>query len=211
MIDERGAASAPVADVLSVRGLAGKRDYVRSLESRHDEAALVALVECLRDESWYLRELAEAALLRVGAAAGPAVTPLLGQGLWYTRASAARVLGHMGHGEAAPALVALTRDRVDSVAREACRALARLAAQGGAVRIAWEVHRLPPEQRPEWFARLAGFDRPLAERLERVARVGSLMSLADPSALRDDAPAVRRALEEESRWEVPGTMEPSPR
>ena len=77
-------------DAMSARGLAGKRDYVRSLEQRRDEEALSLLVECLCDESWYLRELAENALLRLGMHAGEALLPLLEQGLWFSRVSAAR-------------------------------------------------------------------------------------------------------------------------
>lgn len=74
-------------DAMSARGLAGKRDYVRSLEQRRDEEAMSLLVECLCDESWYLRELAETALLRLGDHAGETLLPLLEQGLWFSRVS----------------------------------------------------------------------------------------------------------------------------
>ena len=82
---------------MNSRGLTGKREYVRSLEQRSDAEALSLLVECLSDESWFLRDLAEEALLRMGERGAPVLVPLLDQGLWFTRASAARVLGRSAH------------------------------------------------------------------------------------------------------------------
>src|SRR5262252_4402624 len=122
-----------VHEALNARGLAGKRDYVRSLEQRRDPQALTLLVECLSDESGYLRELAEAALANLGERepqAGAALLPLVKQGLWFARASAARTLGRMAYAAGAPALLELVEDRVDSVAREAENALLALAAKG---------------------------------------------------------------------------------
>ncbi len=63
-------------DALASRGLTGKRDYVRSLEQRSDAEAMSLLVECLCDESWYLRELAEEALGRIGVRSAPVLVPL---------------------------------------------------------------------------------------------------------------------------------------
>ena len=48
-VDEKPGTSR-VSDAMSSRGLAGKRDYVRSLEQRRDDEALSLLVECLCDE-----------------------------------------------------------------------------------------------------------------------------------------------------------------
>jgi HEAT repeat protein len=196
-----------ISDVLSSRGLAGKRDYVRSLEQRRDAEALSLLVECLCDESWYLRELAEAALLTLGERSGPALVPLLGQGLWFSRASAARVLGQLGYRPAAGPLVRLSLDRAETVAREAFLALAALALRGGAARLAWEVYRLAPERRPDWMARMRATDRVVAQRLERLLTIEALMSQADPDVLRDDAPLVR-ANEEGVEWDLPSGPPP---
>ena len=189
-----------VSDATSTRGLAGKRDYVRSLEHRRDDEALTLLVECLCEESWYLRELAEAALLRQGERCGATIVPLLGQGLWFSRTSAARVLGLMGFGPAAGPLLRLTDDSVETVVREAYAAVSELGHRGGSARLAWELHRLTPERRAEKVARLALTDRPLASRLERLLMAEALMSQTDPETLRDDAPAVR-ACEEGVEWE----------
>jgi len=114
-------------DALNTRGLAGKREYVRGLEQRRDEEALSLLVECLCDESAYLRELAEDALLKIGARATPVLLPLLDQGLWYTRSSAARVLGRLARHDAIPGLTQLAGDANASVRDAAREALARIA------------------------------------------------------------------------------------
>lgn len=188
-------------DAMNARGLAGKRDYVRSLEHRRDEEAMSLLVECLCDESWYLRELAESALLRLGDRAGETLLPLLEQGLWFSRASAARVLGRLGYRPAAAGLLRLLDDTVDTVANAAGASLADLAHRGGSVRIAWELHRREPEVRPVLVARLAALDRPLGERLDRMMRNDELMSREDPDDLRDDSELVR-ASEEGVEWEV---------
>src|SRR5438067_1782989 len=58
-------------DLLNSRGLAAKREYVRGLEQRRDPESLSLLVECLCDESWYLRDLAAQVFVRMGAGAEP--------------------------------------------------------------------------------------------------------------------------------------------
>jgi HEAT repeat protein len=188
-------------DAMSARGLAGKRDYVRSLEQRRDEEAMSLLVECLCDESWYLRELAESALLRLGDRAGETLLPLLEQGLWFSRASSARVLGRLGYPPAAPGLLRLLDDSVATVAQAAFAALCELAHRGGSARIAWELHRLPPESRHQRLDAIGRADRPLLDRLERMMKNDDLMGNEDPGDLRDDSDLVR-ASEEGVEWEV---------
>ena len=53
-------------EALNARGLTAKREYVRGLEQRKDAEAFSLLVECLCDESWFLRDLAEQAFVRLG-------------------------------------------------------------------------------------------------------------------------------------------------
>jgi HEAT repeat protein len=196
-----------IQDAMSTRGLAGKRDYVRSLEQRRDEPALALLVECLCDESWYLREMAVVALLKQGARCGPALLPLLEQGLWFSRSSAARVLGRMGFAPAAAPLLKLTSDNVDTVVRDACVALADLGRRGGLARVAWELNQLPSERRQERLVMFAAVDRPFAERLERLLRSEDLRQHTDPETLADDAPWVRQS---EGGVEWNPTILPSP-
>ena len=188
-------------DAMSARGLAGKRDYVRSLEQRRDEEAVSLLVECLCDESSYLRELAETALLKLGDRTGGTLVPLLEQGLWFSRSSAARVLGQLGYRPAVPVLLRLMDDTVESVVRDVILSLAVLGHRGGSVRIAWELHRMEPEERRDRLARIALHDRPLRERLDRMLRNEELMTRIDPEELRDDSELVRTS-EEGVEWEI---------
>jgi HEAT repeat protein len=188
-------------DAMNARGLAGKRDYVRSLEQRRDDESVSLLVECLCDESWYLRDLAENALLRLGERAGEALLPILEQGLWFSRASAAKVLGRLGYRPAVPALLRLCGDSNETVAQAAAASLVELAHRGGSVRIAWELHRTASDRRRPLLQRLGALDRPLLERLERMLRNDELMTNEDPDDLRDDSPLVR-ASEEGVEWEV---------
>lgn len=188
-------------DAINARGLTAKREYVRGLEQRRDAEAVSLLVECLCDESSYLRELAEEAFLRLGEPQALALVPLLGQGLWYTRASAARVLGRMGFRPAVPGLLALADDTNQAVRAAACDALVTLAHAGGSARLAHALHRLPPDPRRRRMEELARHDRPLGERLERLMRNDELMNLDPPDAYGDDHPAVRTS-EEGVEWEI---------
>lgn len=197
-------------DAMNARGLAGKRDYVRSLEQRRDEEAMSLLVECLCDESWYLRELAENALLRLGDRAGEALLPLLDQGLWFSRSSSARVLGRLGYAPASAGLLRLLDDANATVAQSAGAAVRELAHRGCSARIAWELSRLAPEQRHLRLERFAALDRTLHERLERLLKHDDLMATEDPGQLRDDGDLVR-ASEEGVEWEVLTGPPPSPR
>ncbi len=208
MADDKYGQGGRTYDAMNARGLAGKRDYVRSLEQRRDEEAMSLLVECLCDESWYLRELAEQALLRMGDHAGETLLPLLEQGLWFSRVSSARVLGRLGYAPAAGGLLRLLDDSVASVAQAAGSSLCELAHRNGSARIAWELTRMPPEQRHARLERFAALDRPLHERLERMVKNEDLMSTEAPGDLRDDSDLVR-ASEEGVEWEVL-TGPPSP-
>ncbi len=201
MADE-GANGRRPPDAMDARRLAGSRDYVRSLEQRTDAEAMTLLVACLSDDSAYLRELAEAALSKRGASATEALLPLLGQGLWFTRASAARVLGRSGHPAAAPGLLRLSRDAVASVAADARAALVALARAGASARLAWELHRLEAPARLDVLAALRRLDTGLASRLETLLRAQPLMERNDPDALRDDASFVRQ-FEEGVVWDLP--------
>lgn len=193
------------------RGLAGKREYVRSLEQRQDAEALSLLVECICDESWYLRELAEESLLRLGEKGAPILVPLLEQGLWYTRASTARVLGRCAHRPAVPGMLRLTEDANETVAQSARDALIEIGRNGGAVTLARSLYRLPPEVRHRRFEEIQSRDRHLGERVEKMMRQEELMTGGDDS-LTDESPIVR-ATEEGLEWEIltgPSSSEPRP-
>jgi HEAT repeat protein len=188
-------------DLLNARGLAAKREYVRGLEQRADTESLALLAECLCDESWFLRDLAEEAFLRLADPGAPVLLPLLDQGLWFTRASAARVLGRLGWRPAVPALLRVAED-ANATTREAARdALVAIAQQRGAFRLAHALHRLPADPRRRRLEECGARDRTVAERLERFLRNEELMGLDDPDVLADDSPAVR-ASDEGVEWEL---------
>ncbi|MBI5708894.1 MAG: hypothetical protein HZC42_01095 [Candidatus Eisenbacteria bacterium] len=188
-------------DALNARGLASKREYVRGLEQRRDPEALSLLVECLCDESWYLRDLAEQVFLRLGESTAGLLLPLLDTGLWFTRTSAAGVLGRLAYGPAVPGLLRLAEDLNRTGADAARDALVAVGRGGGAVRLAHDLHRLPPDRRRRRLDEVGARDRSLAERIERLMRNEELMSLEDESLLTDDSPLVR-ASEDGFEWEV---------
>jgi HEAT repeat protein len=187
-------------DALSPRGLAGKREYVQSLEARGDADAVALLVECLADESGYLRDLAEAALVRLGAAP-QAVVPLLSHGLWYTRLSAARTLGRLGVREAAHPLARVTADPNHSVAHEACTALGRLVGAGAGVAVARALYRLGDAARAGAMRGLAVADREAARQVEDLFRHTEVMVADDGELLSEDA-AVVRAADDGVAWDL---------
>ena len=174
---------------------------MRELELRGDDDAIGRLVECLSDESGYQRDLAEQALMRLGARAAPALRPLLRQGLWYTRASAARILGRIGNGDAVPELFRLVEDANHTVGASGLDALLEIGHQRGAIRLAHALHRMSPDVRQRRMEEILARDPILGERLRRFLRVEELMAMEDASQLQDDSAAVR-ATEEGVEWEV---------
>jgi HEAT repeat protein len=188
-------------DLLSARGLAAKREYVRGLEDRGDAEALALLAECLCDESWFLRDLAESAFLRMADRGASVLLPLLDQGLWFTRTSAARVLGRLGWRPAVPGLLRLAEDANETAVGAARDALIAIGRQGGAFRLAHALHRLPPDVRRRRLDEIGERDRAMLERLERMMGHDDLMAVNDPEALADDSPVVRSS-EEGVEWEL---------
>jgi len=188
-------------DALNARGLTAKREYVRGLEQRRDPEAISLLVECLCDESWYLRHLAEEAFLHLGEEGAAVLLPLLEQGLWFTRSSAAAVLGKIGYAPAVPGLMTLADDKNRTVADAAREALLAVGRASGAARIAHELHRASPERRQRRMAELAARDAGLADRVARLMTNEDIMGVEDADALTDDHPVVR-ASEDGFEWEV---------
>jgi HEAT repeat protein len=177
-------------DAFSPRGLAGKREHVQSLEERGDTEACALLVACLSDESGYLRDLAEAALVRLHAEPGP-VIPMLASGLWYTRVSAARTLGRLAAREAAVPLSALLDDTNQSVRRAAAEALAGLARGPGALAVARALYQRPDKDRLRTVRDLAAADRELETRLLDLLRHDDAMLATDDELLSHDASVVQ--------------------
>ena len=188
-------------DALNPRELAAKRDYVRGLEQRRDPEALALLVECLCDESSFMRGLAEQAFVRIGEPVVPVLLPLLVQGLWFTRTSAAGILGRLSARAAVPVLARLADDRNRTVADGAGEALVAIGRSGGGFRIAHMLHRLPPDQRGRRMKELARRDGVLAGAVERLMASVELMTLEDDGTLADDSAVVRGAIDG-VEWDV---------
>lgn len=188
-------------DALNARGLTAKREYVRGLEQRRDPEAVSLLVECLCDESWYLRHLAEEAFLHLGDEGAAVLLPVLEQGLWFTRSSAAQVLGQLGYAPAVPGLMELADDKNRTVADAARDALLAIGRASGAPRIAHELHRMSPERRQRRMSEISGRDPALAERIARLMTNEEVMGVEDADALTDEHPVVR-ASEDGFEWEV---------
>jgi HEAT repeat protein len=170
-------------DAMQVRSLDGKKEYVASLEARGDEQALSLLVECLCDESAFLRGLAECALSRLGQRAADALLPHLTQGLWFTRVSVARVLGDLGAREALEGLVELAADPNQSVVESAIAAIVRVGAAGHVVSVARALHRAPAGVRESVLAAAPAAGGELANQLARTLTDQELMTASADEVL----------------------------
>jgi HEAT repeat protein len=174
-------------EAMQVRSLEGKREYVASLEARGDEQALSLLVECLCDESGYLRDLAERALVRVGDKGADVLLPHLTQGLWFTRVSVAKVLGELAYRDALPGLVEMAGDANHAVSEAALASAARIAAAGHVVSMARALYRAPGQRTAE-FLRAADQRQPgMAQQIQRALADSELMTAADHEVLHEDA------------------------
>ncbi|MEO6462719.1 MAG: HEAT repeat domain-containing protein [Candidatus Eisenbacteria bacterium] len=181
-------------DAFSPRGLAGKREYVLDLEKRGDAESCALLVACLADESGYLRDLAEASLVRLKTEPAP-VLPLLAAGLWYTKVSAARTLGRLGARAAGPGLATLLDDPNESVRRAGAEALAQLARGEGALAVARALHRRREVDRARALHDIVAGDRALEARLEGLMKDRDAMEAADDELLSHDADIVRASAD----------------
>ncbi len=187
-------------DALSPRGLAGKREYVLDLEQRGDESAIQLLVECLGDESGYLRDLAAAALVRMQAPAAP-ILPLLSSGLWYTRVSAVRTLGRLAAREAAGPLSTVLGDANHSVQLESIEALASIARGGSELHVARALFARGDAERARALRELRARDADTGRRLELLFQDKDLMSAAEHELL-TPGPGAARASEDGVAWDL---------
>ena len=90
------------------------------------EAAIPALIGVLRRDVGAQREVAVAALVRIGGAAVPALVRALDDGDWEQRALAVDALARLGDPAAVPALVSLLSDEDDDLRARAASALGQI-------------------------------------------------------------------------------------
>ena len=187
-------------EAMQVRSLEGKKEYVASLEARGDEQALSLLVECLCDESGYLRDLAECALVRVGDRAAKVLLPHLTQGLWFTRVSVAKVLGELGYRDALPGLVEMAGDANRAVAEAALQSASRIAAHGHVVSAARALFHAPSERVREMLGAAEAYQAGLASQVQRVLADRELMTAEESELLNETAGGL--AAGEGVEWSV---------
>ena len=130
------------------KSMDGRRALVRELISKNSRSSQTLLLEMLSDESWSLRELATEALAECGDSVADDLIQLVDDGLWFTRAAAARTLGLMAHAAALPRLIELSENSNHTVAEEASRALLDLGQRGWAVGVARAMVALGAEAEP---------------------------------------------------------------
>jgi len=104
-----------------------KLAWIRELAQNPTDESVETLLSVLEQESWFLRDQAARALATLGERVVGPLIEYLGSGLWYTRASAASVLGRMGLPVAAEPLTGLLSDANRTVRDAAWDALVRLA------------------------------------------------------------------------------------
>ena len=131
--------------------LEAKKRRVAELRTSLDPAAASALVELLRDDSWFVRDLASLAVVERGRVLAGAVLDVMTNGLWYSRASAALVLGQIGAIDAAAAVAALLRDGNRTVREAGYDALILLASGGGERAVALGVRALDTGLRAQFL------------------------------------------------------------
>jgi HEAT repeat protein len=112
---------------LRLKNLSGKKNLIEDLKKRKSQRSVSLLVEMLQDESWYLREQAVKALCEAGEEAKEPLLKLVDEGLWYTRAAAAKVLGKIGGREATEKLIDCLMDSNMTVQGAAATALIDIA------------------------------------------------------------------------------------
>jgi GTP-binding protein len=175
--------------------LRDKKVLIEALGRQRSERAVEVLGEILEGESWYLRDLAVKSMVAIGEPSVPRLLYLLGSGLWYTRAAAARALGKMGHAQSLPYLVHLLADPNQTV-QGACLASVADLVRGGEAQETARLFWNQGARRAEGLSRLL-----LAVHPEAGRAVAEL--LADPASFLEKRPAER---EEEPEAEEVGRL-----
>lgn len=113
----------PIEQLLKSKDLLDRLKAIDILEERRDVERLLNL---LYSESWHVREKAAKVLSNFGKNIRRRIEPLLDEGYWYVRASAAFILGEIGDEGVFPKLLSLLKERNETVKGEAAKALAKL-------------------------------------------------------------------------------------
>jgi HEAT repeat protein len=124
-------------DLIRSKSFEGRKALVDELRREPTPRSVAMLIEMLNDESWSLRELAVSALATTPEKlSGPPLMDVVVNGLWYSRAAAARALGRLGYLDALPRLLSLLGESNRTITDDAVRALIDMARRGRAVAVA---------------------------------------------------------------------------
>jgi HEAT repeat protein len=124
-------------DLIRSKSFEGRKALVDELRREPTPRSVAMLIEMLNDESWSLRELAVSALATTPEKlSGPPLMDVVVNGLWYSRAAAARALGRLGYLDALPRLLSLLTETNRTITDDAVRALIDMARRGRAVAVA---------------------------------------------------------------------------
>ncbi|HTY08058.1 MAG TPA: HEAT repeat domain-containing protein [Candidatus Edwardsbacteria bacterium] len=180
----------------------------RAAEHRGPEA-IALLVKALQDQSPSLREHAVAAICLAGPAATAPLLRLLGGGVWFARAAAARVLERIGTAEALAPLLRQCGDANRSVAQAAGQAVNAVVARCGQDAALRQLLAMRGEERHQCASAFALLQPELAQQLalvpaEAVAETAAADQASQQRAgecLQDLRKAVRTALKQDVRDE----------
>ncbi len=154
---------AKVLERLRLKNLSGKKELIEDLKKRKGQRSVLILAELLQDESWYLREQAVQALPEMGDEARGPVMKLLENGLWYTRAAAAKVLGKIGGPEAVDSLLDCLVDSNMTVQGAAAAALVDIAKSSSVEALASSLGGRPHDVKQKAVSRIALLDKEVSQ------------------------------------------------
>jgi len=154
-------------EALRRKNLEGKKAFIEELKLQRTPKSVSLLLEILCDESWYLRELAIAAIAESGEIAVPPLRNILDSGLWYTRAAAGRALGLLGDGASAGGILSLLDEPNRTVREAAVAAIQTLAERGGTDALCRSLHEASYERAAGRLSVLRRIDPDLSDRLEQ--------------------------------------------
>jgi len=163
-----------IVEQFKSRDIAKRMAAVSRAAGEGSPESVAILVKALQDSSWSLREHAVARTAEAGEAAIPSLVRLLESGVWYARASAARVLETTGDERALVALALQTGDANVSVSQASEKSLAAVIDRIGQERALGALAACPAADQGRCSVALHKVRPALADRWE--AEGGSIVS-----------------------------------
>jgi HEAT repeat protein len=196
-----------IVEQFKSRDIAKRTAAVARAAGHGSPEAVALLVKALQDPSPSLRDRAVDAVCQAGPAALAPLLRLLTGGVWFARASAARVLERIGTAAALPRLLQQCSDGNRSVSQAAAQAVTAIVARCGEDESLRQLIPLPAASRRQCAAVLAHLRPELAQQLsalpaDAVAEDAAAYQASQQQAggrLQDLRKAVKAALKQDSR------------